>query len=39
MPVIVSPEDYGRWLDPATPPEDVQRCCAPSRLRRWIVCP
>ena len=24
MPVIIAPEDYGRWLDPATSPEEVQ---------------
>ena len=24
MPVIIAPEDYGLWLDPATPPKAVQ---------------
>ena len=29
MPVIVAPEDYGRWLDPATPLEEVKALLRP----------
>ena len=29
MPVIIAPEDYGRWLDPATPLEEVKALLRP----------
>jgi putative SOS response-associated peptidase YedK len=29
MPVIIAPEDYDRWLDKATAPEDVQALLRP----------
>lgn len=29
MPVIIAPEDYDRWLDPATPLEEVQSLLRP----------
>ncbi|HLO66035.1 MAG TPA: SOS response-associated peptidase [Holophaga sp.] len=36
MPVILAPEDYGRWLDPTTPARDLQallRPCPEAWLR------
>jgi putative SOS response-associated peptidase YedK len=40
MPVIIAPEDYDRWLDPATTPADVQallRPFPPERMESFPV--
>jgi putative SOS response-associated peptidase YedK len=42
MPVILAPEAYGRWLDPATPPAELQallRPCPAVWLRLHTVNP
>jgi putative SOS response-associated peptidase YedK len=40
MPVIVRPDDYDAWLDPATQTEDVRRLVEsfpPAAMRAWEV--
>lgn len=40
MPVIVHPEDYDAWLDPASPREAVERLLVPydaAAMRAWRV--
>lgn len=33
MPVMVMPEDYDRWLDPATPLDELQAMLKPYDVR------
>ena len=38
MPVIVAPQDYERWLDPAAPlPLDLLRPYSAEEMRAWPV--
>jgi putative SOS response-associated peptidase YedK len=30
MPVILAPEDFDRWLDPATPPKELETLMVPA---------
>jgi putative SOS response-associated peptidase YedK len=42
MPVILSPEDYDRWLDPGTPPVELQtllRPADPDAMQTYPVSP
>jgi putative SOS response-associated peptidase YedK len=39
MPVILDPGDYDRWLDPATPLEDVRALLKPFPAERMEAHP
>ena len=39
MPVILSPSDYGKWLDPKTEPDELQRLLRPSWDDELVVQP
>jgi putative SOS response-associated peptidase YedK len=39
MPVILAPEDYGTWLDPKTPPEQLQALLRPYQAEAMVAVP
>ena len=39
MPVILAPEDYGTWLDPKTPPEQLQALLRPYQAEAMVAAP
>ena len=41
MPAVLKPENHARWLDPATPPDEVQALIADARqgLEAYPVSP